>query len=228
MEVPPYLLPRPAFDIFPEKRDAFEELYRSTPAGEFVEYQLTYPKWQYLSYICENKDLVLHGSQNLGISEVEPRQANDIKEFSNRRAIYATTDGIFVIYFAILDRMKFPKMSLYNSCLQIRISPDHLSEPVYFFSISHPALVQKPWTTGAIYVLPRQSFIQEPAQQVQGTEIAFPQWIGSRSMRPVAKLLVESRDFPFLKQIHGHNDEKLSQLASVDPNGFPWMDALES
>jgi hypothetical protein len=228
MEAPSYLLPRPPFDLFPEKRDTFEELYRSTPAEDFTDYQLIYPKWQYLSYICEKNDLVLHGSQNLGISEVEPRRAKDVKEFSNRRAIYATTDGIWVIYFAILDRKKYPEMSLFNSCLQARISPDRFSEPMYFFSISHSVLVQKPWTTGAIYVLPRQFFTREPPQQVKGTEIVFPHWIGSQSVQPVAKLLVESRDFPFLEQIHGHNDEKLMQLASVNPGGFPWLDALES
>jgi hypothetical protein len=35
-------------------------------------------------------------------------------------------------------------------------------------------------------------------------------------------------DFPFLDKIHGHNDEKLIQLSSANPNGFPWLDALES
>jgi hypothetical protein len=228
MEAPSYLLPRPPLDLSPEKREAFEELYRSTPAGDFVDYQLTYPKWQYLSYICENKDLVLHGSQNPNITIVEPRRAKDIKEFSNRTAIYATTDGIWVIYFAILDRKKYPEMSLFNSCLQSRVSPDHLSEPMYFFSISHSALVQKPWTTGAIYVLPRQSFTQEPPQPLQETEIVFPHWIGPRPVQPVTKILVESRDFPFLKQIHGHDDEKLVKMASADPEGFPWLEALKS
>jgi hypothetical protein len=228
MEIPAYLLPGPPLDLIPEKRDAFEELYRSTPAGEFVDYHLPYPKWQYLSYLCEMKELVLHGSQNLSISEIEPRQANDIREFSNQRAIYATTDGIWVIYFAILDRKKYPRMSLYNSCLQARISPVQLSEPLYFFSITHSVLVQKPWCSGAVYILPRQSFTQEAAQQAQGIEIVFPHWVSIQSVQPVAKLLVESEDFPFLDQIHGHNDEKLIQLASTDPNGFPWLEALES
>ena len=69
---------------------------------------------------------------------------------------------------------------------------------------------------------------QESIQQAQGTEIIFPHWISSQSAQPIAKLLVEPDDFPFLDQIHGHNDEKLTQLASANPNGFPWLDALES
>jgi hypothetical protein len=31
---------------------------------------------------------------------------------------------------------------------------------------------------------------------------------------------------PFIANIHGHNDEKLTQLIARDPNGFPWPEAL--
>jgi hypothetical protein len=222
-----FLLPRPAFDKTPEMLAAFEQVFLSTPAGGFVDYTLPYPKWQYLTYLCEAKELVLHGSQNLDIDEVEPRQAVDVKAFSNQQAIYATTDGIFVIYFAIIDRKQFP-LSLFNSCFQVRMSPDQLSDPFYFFSISHPALLQKPWCPGAIYILPRQDFEQEPAQMVGGAEILLPHWVSARPACPVAKLLVLPQDFPFLAQVHGHNDARLVELTAADPGGFPWPEALES
>ncbi len=134
---------------------AFDNLLQSTSIGDVIDYSLPFPKWQFLSYICESKSLVLHGSQNLGINLVEPRQAIDKRAFSNQHAIYATTDGIWVIYFAILDRKKYPKLTLFNSCLQARISPEQFSEPLYFFSIIQSVLFQKPWCTGAIYILPR-------------------------------------------------------------------------
>jgi len=164
----------------------------------------------------------------LTIDEVEPRLANDIKAFSNQKAIYATTDGIWVIYFAILDRQKYSQLSLFNSCFRARISPYQLSDPFYFFSITQSALIQKPWCEGAIYILSRQSFEREASQQVHGMEIIFPHWISPKPARPVAKLRVGPQDFPFLAQIHGHNDEKLVQLAMADPNGYPWPEALES
>ena len=223
-----YFLPRPEFGLTPEKQDAFEQLFQSTPAGDFIDYRLPYPKWQYLCYLCETRALVLHGSQNAGIDEVEPRQANDVKAFSNQRTIYATSDGIWVIYFAILDRKKYPEMSLFNSCLRARISADQLSDPLYFFSITQSALIHQPWCEGAVYILPRQFFEREAAQQVQGMEIIFPHWISTLPAKPTAILPVGPQDFPFLDQIHGHNDEKLTQLAAADPNGFPWSEALES
>lgn len=228
MDATSFLLLRPRFDLSPEMVAAFDQLYQSTPSGAFIEYSLPFPKWQFLSYLCETRNVVLHGSQNLEIGQVEPKQANDKRAYSNQFAIYATTDGIWVIYFAILDRKKYPEMTLFNSCLQARISPDELSEPLYFFSITDSVLIQKPWCTGAIYILPRQSFSQESAQQVQGTEIHFPHWISSQPVQPIAKLLVEPDDFPFLDQIHGHHDEKLIQEYTTNPDGFPWPDALDT
>ena len=228
METPSSLLPGPPFDLTPAKQAAFEGLWQSTPTGGLVAYRLPYPKWQYLSYLCETRELLLHGSQNESIDIVEPRQANDKKAFSNQHAIYATTDGIWVIYFAILDRTKYPEMSLFNTCLRARVSASQLSNPVYFFSITHSVLLRGPWCEGMIYILPRRSFEQEAPQQIRGMEIVIPHWICTSPSKPIAKLPVEPRDFPFLAQIHGHNDERLVQLATANPGGFPWPEALES
>ncbi len=225
MQVMDFLLPQPPFCLSTEQQAAFESLIDATPQGSFIDYQLNEPKWQFLSYLCKSRNLVLHGSQNLDIVEVEPRMANDVRAYSGQDAIYATTDGIWVIYFAIINRRKF-KLSLFNSCMDIRLSPDRMIGPLYFFSITYSALLQKPWCDGTIYILPRETFEQEPAQQMMGATIQFPHWISFKPARPIAKLHVQPQDFPFLAEIHGHNDEKLVQLASADPNGFPWPEAL--
>jgi hypothetical protein len=228
MQPPDFLLPRPSVELTSDKKNAFNFLWESRQDNGFIDYQLPYPKWEFLSYISEMYELVLHGSQDKNIGTVEPRQAKDIKSFSNQRAIYATTDGIWVIYFAILDRQKYPEMSLFNSCLQARIDPVNLSDPLYFFSITHSVLIQKPWCEGAIYILSRRFFQQEAPQQAQGVEIVLPHWISTVSTEPVARILVKPQDFPFLDQIHGHNDQRLVELATSNPNGFPWPEALES
>jgi hypothetical protein len=228
MKAPDWLLPRPPFDMSPEKQKAFEDLWQLRNKGNSIVYSLPYPKWQFLTYLCETKELVLHGSQNPDIEIVEPRQAKDIKVYSNQRAIYATTDGIWVIYFAILDRKKYPGMTLFNSCVRARTSADTFSDPMYFFSITHSILIQKPWCEGMIYILPRQSFEREASQQMQGVEIVIPHWSTRVSVEPAGKLKVGPEDFPFLPQIHGHNNEKLVQLATAEPNGYPWPEAWES
>ena len=59
-------------------------------------------------------------------------------------------------------------------------------------------------------------------------EIIFPHWISTQPACPAAKLLVDPQDFSFLNQVHGHNYEKFAHLARVNPDGFPWPEALES
>ena len=228
MQARDFLLPRPPLDLPPEKSRAFDDVWQAVSRGGFIDYQLPYPKWQSLSYICESRELVLHGSARKDIDTIEPRQANDYRAFSNQQAIYATTDGIWVIYFAIIDRQRYPKLSLFNSCLQVRLSTDESSDPLYFFSITHSALVQKPWCEGVVYILQCGSFERESSQQVQGMEIIFPHWISTGPAHPLARLQVGPDDFPFLSQIHGHKDDKLVQLATAHPDRFPWPEALES
>ena len=227
MQAASYFLPRPSFDLTPEKHSDFEELWQSHPAGSCIDYLLPYPKWQFLSYLCETKTLVLHGSQHPAIERIEPRQARDQRVFSNQRAIYATTDGIWAIFFAIADRQAFPQMSLFNSCLSVLDSGGVISDPLYFFSVSQPSLLQKPWCEGTVYILPRQSFQQESPQRMEGVEIVFPHWISAEPVPPAGRLVVEPPDFPFLAQVHGHNDQKLVELYASNPNSFPWQ-ALES
>jgi len=220
-----YFLLQPPFELSPAQGDEFAVLFASTPPGEWIDYRLAAPKWQFLSWLCQARKLVLHGSQNMGLEIVEPRKALDIRAFSAQDAIYATTDGIWVIYFAIIDRKNF-KLSLFNSCLDVHLSPEQVLGPLYFFSVTHSALIQNPWRPGAIYILPREAFEREPAQQIMGAEVVFPHWISPKAARPVAKLRVEPQDFPFLAQVHGHDDEKIDRLAATDPNGFPWPEAL--
>ncbi len=223
-----YYLYQPEWELSPHQIEAFEALFASTPAGGWIDYQLAAPKWQFLSYLCRSKDLVLHGSQNLEIEVVEPRQALDVKAYSNQNAIYAAADGIWVIYYAIIDRQNFSPLSLFNACFNLQISPEVHQGPYYFFSLTHSALIRKPWCDGAIYILPRATFEQEPAQSMMGAKIVFPHWISPQAARPAAKLLVHPEDFPFLAQVHGHDDEKLAQLAAANPNGYPWPEAWVS
>jgi hypothetical protein len=225
MQVLDYFLPQPEFDLTTEKQAAFVSLFDSS-RETLIDYQLPYPKWQFLSYLCSSRDLVLHGSQNMSIEMVEPQKATDIKAISNQKAIYATTDGIWSIFFAIVDRKNFKPLSLFNSCLNIRISPDNILGPLYFFSITHSALIQQPWCDGMVYLLPREEFIQEAAQQVSGAEIVFPHWYSYKPTAPITRLPVQPSDFPFMRQIHGHDDATLVSLAAKDPGGFPWAEAV--
>jgi hypothetical protein len=226
MQAPTYLIQQPAIDITPEMTQAFEALWQSVlnqPDSLAIDYRLPYPKWQFLSFLGTHKDVVLHGTVNQGIEILEPRQALDVKEFSMQRAIYATTDGIFAIFFAILNRPGVP-MSLCNTCLRVRFSPEIVTDPFYFFSITQSALDQGAFCPGAVYVLPRLNFEFDPVLLYEGAEVLLAQCFRREATRPLCKLLVEPGDFPFLEQIRGHDDAVLQRRSQEKPDGFPWLD----
>jgi hypothetical protein len=191
--------------------------------GSLIDYPLLAPKWQFLSYLCEHREVVLHGSGQPDILEFEPRQSNDVSEFGNRRAIYAASDGIWPIYFAVMDRDR-GVTSLVNSCARVIGSYGSRSEPYYFFSINADALSRRPWRRGTIYLLPRQSFEPQAPRPYRGLQLDVAQWASLVPVRALARLPVEPEDFPFLEQIRGHDPLAVQERAAHDPDGFPWLD----
>ena len=226
IELPRWFSPRPAPRPDPGTLAAFERLFAATVergAGTVINYTLRAPKWQFLCYLCEHKDIVLHGSGQPDILEFEPRQSNDVGEFGNRRAVYAASDGIWPICFAVMDRAR-GVTSLVNSCARI-IGPDgSRSEPYYFFSINADALPRRPWRRGTIYLLARHSFEPQAPQPDRGLQLEVAQWASPVAVRALARLPVEPGDFPFLEQLHGHDPQVVTERAARDPAGFPWLD----
>src|ERR1044072_6792350 len=137
MQLPPYFLPRPSPPPDADTRAAFDRLYAEAVehgTGAAIDYRLPAPKWQFLCYLCDTKPVVLHGSGNADIEEFEPRQSNDLTEFGNRTAVYAASDGIWAMYFAIVDRDRYVT-SLMNACFRVVDADGTRSGAYYFFSI---------------------------------------------------------------------------------------------
>jgi hypothetical protein len=226
-ELPRWFSPRPGPHPDPDTLAAFERLFAATlerGAGAVIEYTLLAPKWQFLCYLCDHKEIVLHGSGQPDILEFEPRQSNDVVEFGNRRAVYAASDGIWPIYFAVMDRDQ-GVTSLVNSCARVVGADGSRSEPYYFFSINADALSRRPWRHGTIYLLQRDPFVQQPPRTYRGLQLELAQWASAVPVRALARLPVEPEDFPFLGQIVGHDPRVVKERAARDPDGFPWLDA---
>jgi hypothetical protein len=225
MQLPTYWLPRPEFPPDRETTASFDRLLdQALDRGPSrpIDYRLDAPKWQFLCHAADRADVVLHGSGEPGIGQFDPRQPGDTLEFSNRRAVFAATDGIWPMYYAILDRERHPTM-LCNSCIRVISSAGQVSDPYYFFSISQPALEQRPWRAGTVYFLPADSFEVQPAITADDAWIQVAQVASPLPVKPAAKLLVHPSEFPFLQQIRGHDDELLNARIATDPDGFPWL-----
>jgi hypothetical protein len=227
--MPPYFLPRPPMPLDAATIEAFDRLFAeavAAGAARPISYALAAPKWQFLCYVCEHKGIVLHGSGDPNLGELRPRKANDVVEFGDREAIYAATDGIWPIYFAIVDRGG-PVTSLINSAFRIVDPPvglEHEGGPYYFFSIGGTALTDEPWREGMVYLLPGETFERQARWVRDGLTIEASQAASLVPARPLAKLRVAPSDFPFLDRVRRHDPVALRPRAEADPDGFPWLD----
>ena len=225
MQIPAYWMRRPEPGPDAETIASFDRLLDQAlerGAGEPIDYRLKAPKWQFLSHAADRGDVVLHGSGDPGIARFEPRQPDDPLEFSNRNAVFAATEGIWPMLYAILDRAAHP-MLMVNSTVRVGVD-GQLSGPYYFFSISDQALRHRPYRSGTVYLLPADTFESQPPIEADGAFIHVAQAASAEPVTPAAELTVDPEDFPFLEQIRGHDDQALSARMATDPTGFPWLE----
>jgi hypothetical protein len=225
--LPAYWLPRPAFRPDGETTAAFDRLLdQALDQGpeQPLDYRLDAPLWQFLCHAADRGDVVLHGSGDPAIVRFEPRRPADPLEFSNRRAVFAATDGIWPMYYAIVDRERHPAMRLCNACVRGASGPGEFGGPYYFFSVSRPALDRQPWHTGTVYFLPAATFETQPPLRSGDAWIQVAQAASPVPVKPAAKLTVRPGDFPFLQQVRGHDDALLAARVAADPEGFPWCE----
>ncbi len=230
MQLPAYWLPRPAFTLDRATRAAFDALLEraiaSGPATP-IEYSLDAPKWQFLCYIAEERGIALHGSGNPNIARFEPNQPGDVNEFGAQLAVYAAADGIWPMYFAIVDRERYPT-SLVNGCIRVATPDSALSEPYYLFSVGRHILGHRPWRQGTVYLLPKESFVAEPPFDVGPVAIHTAQLASPVPVTPLAKLAIGPEDFPFLAEMRAHDDERLAIYGEAIRSAAPWPDEGES
>jgi hypothetical protein len=222
--LPDYYLARPPLATG-ETLAAFVELYdRHLASGApEIDYRLDVPKWQFLCWLAETCDVLLHGSGNPDIESFEPRLPEDTAEFGNRKAVFAAGDGVWAIFFAILDRTI--AYSLVNACFSIRSADGHDTGAVhYYFSVNASALGGGGLGPGAVYVLPRWTFEQQADHDDDGLVVVSRQWASLEPVRPVGRLAVTPDDVPFLAEINGHDVAAVMARATADPDAFPWRD----
>jgi hypothetical protein len=221
--LPNYWMPQPPMQLDDAACRACDELLAAAmaqgPAQPFA-YTLSIPKWQFLCYLAEHHNLALHGSGNGEIARFEPRQPHDLEEFGAQKAVYVAADGIWPIYFAIVDRSK--SASIINACIYLEQAEGTISKPYYCFSISQQALARQPYQDGVVYVLPCDTFVRQPPKQVEWSRIHIAQLASLEAVVPLAKLAVTPQDFPFLAQMLSHDDARLAEYGNAMNQGLPW------
>ncbi|MFC1717052.1 hypothetical protein ACFL6S_25515 [Candidatus Poribacteria bacterium] len=190
----------PVLQLDAQKRQAFRNLFtaildRPDSSVPSIPYTYPYPKYEFLNYLIDHHHVLVHGTNDMMIDILEPLAESD-KAGVVMRAVFAASDGIWSMFFAILDRKPYP-YSLHHGCRQ---KPDGAGglHKEYYFSTS--TFHDKPWISGMIYILPRDTF----TQQRNGEGELYDEWASYVAVRPLAKLSITPADFPFLNDVQYH------------------------
>ena len=223
--LPDYWIERPSVSMSPATRAAIDEFLSQPENGRLdveavVGQDDDVSRWEFLCGIAERREIAFHGTGDPNIESFEPRKPIDFAPFGDQRAVFATSDPIWAMFYAIVDRDRYA-LTLNNGCIML---VDHPGPPHYYFSISSGSLEQQPWRTGYVYFLPAHGFVEQPSGPYGGHVARVPQFASPVAVRPFARLRIAPGDFPFLSQIRGHDDERLAEYAEAVMTAAPWPD----
>jgi hypothetical protein len=209
--IPP--CPAPVLTLDSQKIEAFEHLFREAhrlgPAA-FIDYNIPYPKHEFLRYLVDRKQILLHGSNFPDMKVLLPmRFTTDARAAMNNQSIFASADGIFPLFFAVLDRENYVG-SMSNGAYRLA-DANGSATTYYFFSINKEMLKSWPFRSGTIYVLPRDKF--RPA--VDGQGVVLEEWISQEPVEVLARLAISPEDFPLLNAVWGHNEIEVAWLSET-------------
>ena len=177
--------------------------------------------WQFLCTLAERREIAFHGTGDPNIQSFEPREPIDFAPLGHQKAVFATTDPIWAMFYAVVDRGRY-RLTLNNGCIVLMDADGRPGLPHYYFSITGAALPEQPWRTGYVYFLPAETFVAQPAATYAGRLARIPQLASPVGVTPFARLRVTPEDFPFLAQIRGHEDSRLGEYAQAVMAAAPW------
>jgi HEAT repeat protein len=192
------------------KRGAFERLFNTIAATDGVtnvDYDLPYPKYEFLRYLSDTRRLMLHGSDRSDLELLKPlRNSSDVSDWGNVSGVYAERDPIRPIYFAVVDRHR--SFGLINGCFAVADDGsidsrfEDVGRPRHFrLSVGFPAVGEPIWREGSVYALPGETFE------------FWEEWTSRVPVRPVFRLAVSSDDLPLAVS-----------YVDIRKGGSPWVD----
>jgi hypothetical protein len=186
---------------------AFDSLLadaRTAGPNTLIDYDLPYPKADFLNALCDHRGLVAHGSRNPGLEVLHPiRETTDAGGFGSRELAFASPDAMWAMWFAILDKSRMGGVTK-NACIGVRVLRRRTYKLYYFALPEHVLSDGGPFGPGTVYLLPAEAFPERDISLNLGfARLSIEQWGSSEPVTPVARLSVASSDFPYLSRVQG-------------------------
>ena len=177
----------------------FAAAARALLAGETDE--IPAPRLEFLDWLGATQAVVFHGSQRNDLTELSTeRQSRDATAWGDQRAVYASSDPVWAIYFALLRRDNG-----WHGTRNGSLGIGSRSRRFYFFVHNRGSESPERFGPGSLYVLPGETFAPQP--QLAGI-FDTAHLVSRVSVRPLARIEVTPEDFPYRHRIGLYRDRE--------------------
>jgi hypothetical protein len=149
-------------------------------------------KDRFLSCATERSGLLAHGTTRTELTTLEPADQGDLLG-RPVRAVFASSDGVWAMFFAILDWSRV--VGTFNGCQRLP-SPEG-ERKGYVFTVFTNTQPRSPFRRGWVYFLDRSAF----AVSLDADGHSSDEWLSNGPVKPLARLAVTPEEFPFLDDI---------------------------
>jgi len=178
----------------PVAQHGFDEVADALLRGDDV--ALPAARLDFLRWLGEARGVLFHGSQRNDLVELSTeRKSHDATEWGNQQAVYASSDPVWAIYFAVLRRDDGWEGTR-NGSLGVG------GRRFYFFVHNHGSQSPERFGPGSLYMLPPDGFVAE--QWLVDTA----HLVSHAPVRPLARIDVTPEDFPFRDRIGYYRDRE--------------------
>jgi hypothetical protein len=185
-----------------KQRVAFDHLFDSAQQSgpnTLIDYNLPYPKSNFVNYLCDWRGFVIHGSPIHDLEVLQPiRKSGDDNEFGNRQQIFGSPDAIWAMWFAILDKSKYNLTR--NGCVRVGLGTRRVK--YYYFELPNNNRENKPFTDGMLYITRAEDFPDKrPYPLLDYFNAEIEEWGSTTPITPLARIKIKPEDFPYLDQV---------------------------
>jgi hypothetical protein len=178
----------------PRHEPGFDEVADALLRGDDI--TLPEARLDFLRWLGQARGVVFHGSPRNDLVELSTeRKSRDTTEWANQQAVYASSDPVWAIYFAVLRRDNGWRGTR-NGSMGIG------GRRFYFFIHNRGSRSPERFGPGSLYILPSDRFVAE-------------QWLVDTAhlvshvpVRPLARIDVTPEDFPFRERIGYYRDRE--------------------
>lgn len=217
-------------DFSSQQMEIFEGIYNCLAGQQnvylFDEIFNGVSKFDFLNYLVNVKNILLHGSVNREIEVLKPLTRNTISTTEKSSLLYASSD-VYSAFKRIMNKNLHDVRCVHPFFVKgYRV--DYLGH-VYFYSfasISQGIMGKEDLLGGAIYICSSEGFTVENVKNDKwysaftGGNIRKIEssWVSRNSVVPLARMDINITDFPGVTSVHNRREMELKAMFSARKN----------